>query len=272
MSFDVSANSEGNVSGNQDLEDPFMLYMNSKGYMPIILPKGGVTPPVVMTLQDGHYTDTRELAELLAARKLSTEGLNAGFQPAAGFEKELANNQSGKVSVGLFGSILSKLGLGGDPTIKAHADHGDKTKFQFQDVYVKGTLPGVIRDRIRDLQPEDFDEADLKNGKVYVAYQYVYAKKLIVGTGNNMAAGFEAKAQIEGTANIELSASGNSVRIDVTAYNGNEPLAFGFKAGQLTRPGGKYHFDWNMPKGVNLRFGREEPLVFKNTVFKPAET
>jgi len=261
----------GNDSGGtQVLDDPFMVYMNNKGYNPIVLPKSGVSPPMVMILESDHYSDMRELTELLTSRKLSTEGLVANYEPAAGFEKDLANNKSGKVSVTLFDRLLSGIGLSGDATIKAHANQGGQTKYQFQEVYVKNTFPGVIRERIGNLESDVFDDADLKEDRVYIAYQYVYAKKLIIGNGNNMAAGFGGKGKVGGAADIEVSASGDSVRIDVAKYNGNEPLAFGFKAGRLTRRTGKYHFEWLMPPGKNLNAKRDEPIVFKNRVFQPA--
>ena len=252
-------------------QDPFVIYMNGKGYMPIILPKGGVAPPMLLSLNEGRYSDTRELIELLASRNLQVDGLASDFKPAADFGKELTNNQKGKVKVGFLDGILSKLGLGADPTIEAHAGHGDQTKYQFQEVSVKKTLPGLIRDRIKNLQPDDFDETDLNKGRVYVAYEYVYAKKLVIGKGNNVAAGFEAKAEIKKVANIEVSAGADGVRVDITAYNGNQPLAIGFRAGQLTRANGSYHFDWNMPVGKGLVAGEPKPLVIKNWILEPAE-
>ena len=252
--------------------DPFMRFMNGKGYMPIVHPKSGVSPPVVLTLKGDQYFDTREIVELLTSRKLSTDGLVVDYQAAADFEKDLSNNQSGKVSIGFLGNILSKLGIGGDPKVAAHANHGDQTKYCFQGVSIKSVSPGLIRDRIHDLKPDDFDSDDLRNGNVYIAYQYVYAKKLIVGTGDNLAAGFDASVDIHNAAKIEVSAGGDRVRIDMASFNGEEPVAFGFKAGQLSLKDGKYHFEWLMPPGVGLVAEADRSIVIKNAVFGPAET
>src|SRR4051812_5097677 len=75
----VAQNDSG--SGTQVLDDPFMVYMNSKGYNPIVLPKSGVSPPMVMILENSQYSDMRELTELLTSRKLSTAGLGAKYEP-----------------------------------------------------------------------------------------------------------------------------------------------------------------------------------------------
>lgn len=249
-------------ASTRDPKDPLIRFLNKHGYMPIVVPRGGLLPPTVYTLEDDRYVLIRSLVTLLdghadLARKLETQPL-----PAADLERELQSKRGGEVSIGFLGKILAMLGLGGNPKIKAALNAGDDTRFEFEGVQIRSVEPGLVLEIVNQLPPDTLERAGLAGGKLHIAYEYLYARKVAIGAGDRIKGGFKAGADVAEVAKVGVSIEGNRTRAELASYNGKEPVAFAFKVGKLTRRAGRFDFKWQAEPGMAFAPDEDGPKPY----------
>jgi hypothetical protein len=251
-----------NPESLRDIHDPLIKYLNQRGYMPIVLPRGGLMPPTLYSLEGNRYVLIRSLASLVDKRADLKRVLQTTAWPTPELEKEIAALHAGKASIGFLGKILARLGIGGDPRIEAALDAGDDTRFKFEGVELRSVEPGLVLDVIRKLPQADFGDAALASHKLHIAYEYLYARKVSIGTGDVLDGSFKAGGKIAEVAEIGVSVQGKRTRAELTSYNGGEPVAFAFKVGRLLRSKGAYGFEWQVQPGFGLAPEEEGPKPY----------
>ena len=90
------------MSFERDLTDPLIKYLNSKGYMPIQVPRAGLLPPTVYQLEGDRYIRQADLVSWLELRPELQKLLATEPKSAADLENEMNAKKGGKASLKLF--------------------------------------------------------------------------------------------------------------------------------------------------------------------------
>src|SRR5262245_49340153 len=171
--------------------------------------------------------------------------------------------------------LLTAIGLGGTASLEAGAKAGQRVDFDFDEVEVRGVLPGLILEALEGVDPAKFGLKDLQANKIHIAYEYLYARKVNIQIGGNYKAGFEFGADPAEVAKFKAKLGANAAAGENMVYNGAKGVvAIAFRVGQLGHDEGKYTFNYEVGKG----FGnapwlgeRERYICETGTVFDISE-
>ena len=236
-----------------DTPDPFVKYLNERGYQPIVVAKGGIFPPMICILdaKRKRYEFRYKLEDVLlpGARPLE---VNEGA--VVDMEKEKVAKQGGELSVGFMSKIAALFGAG-NAKIDVAGDVNKGATFNFQNVISKFVLLGPCADVLTKYVDKNKvpDDDDMRAGNVHVAYDFLYAGSLERHYAND----WNAKAGVEGGVPEALSfklaghvenKNGEAEKFDQAKHQNPQRVAFAFKVAQM-----KY-----TPGGVTLK-GSDEP-------------
>ena len=136
------------------LSDRFIRYLNDRGYQPILVPRGGIVPPMVCLLDSerGRYEFRNKLANLLTR---PAPGLDFTEAPAPEFNQAKISKSGGQVSIGFLQSIGKVFGA---PKLDVSAEADRNNTFNFQDVIVRSVLTGPIESALQSgVKPEKLE-------------------------------------------------------------------------------------------------------------------
>ncbi|MDQ6684009.1 MAG: hypothetical protein M3Z16_02675 [Pseudomonadota bacterium] len=255
----------------RDLNDQLIAFLNSKGYQPILLPKGGVQPPTVYILDKSRqrYEMHRSFNSLLPP---GVAPLAAALESAPSFDKLQASKQHGEVSVSFMRGLLEKFGIGGAPRIDALAKADADASFTFGKVRSRHIAIGTLEDAMAQ-QPgafaksvaQKFSPDDLDSGLIHVGYEYLYSNAIEMHQGGSVTGELAMSASAGDQAEIKVGAGAHREDGEGVRYAGREPVAFAFRVAQLQRVDGAFRLrGWQSEgAGMNATDAERELYVYR---------
>lgn len=216
------------------MADALVALLNSLGYQPVFLPRTGVTPPELY-----HYAN-RRLVRLgpLADRLPSAAALpTAGSGRLADIEHQHTSRKDLKATVSFLDQALRCIGITAIPKLDLSFAGAKTFSFAFSDVTYRGLDPTQLHQPLQQLSTTGIPEEYVEAGKLHVAYEYAYARRLLLSRADQKAFKHDVAGKVG--AFIDLGTSGkaevaSSTTVSFTSVT-DDVAAFAYKAGRLER-------------------------------------
>lgn len=238
----------------EKLNDGFVNFLNSKGFQPILLPKGGVLPPAIYVLD----AEGSRLFQFGSLNSILPNKLTYKSSDASPFGKAKASSKSGSLSVGFFKTLLEWFGLG-KAQLDAAGSIDDNAEYRFDGVTTRLVEPIKILEALNDagIPPAKFGEKRLADGKVYVAYEVLYATTVKLANGGAANGDFKIGVSADEIVSANASAKAEGKAGEDAIYTKDRPVAFALRLAQLLYVTNKYELNWVKISAAN--FSEEEP-------------
>jgi len=226
-------------------QDPLVKLLNDRGYMPVKLPRTGVVPPhVYVDPGDERLVALGPLAKFVAGGHLPA-------QPNSGKAADISQQATARMDTKAAGSLLQQalqaIGVTDAPKLDLSFLIQHRVQFTFSDVTWIGVDPVDISNALYHANFSSQPCDQVKGDMLLIAYEFIYARKLMMGLVAGHAGGIDfaalklehflelgAKAKVEATSSTMLSFS---------ASGEESPVAFGFKSGRVRHDRGRFAFD-----------------------------
>jgi hypothetical protein len=238
------------------MADALVSLLNRFGYQPIFLPRPGVVPPDVYTLERAQPGGKTRLVRRGALARY-VRGLPALSPRSGGFpdiEHVQTSGKKGSAAASFLERALRCIGIESAPKLDLSFAGQTEMRFSLSEVTLQSVDPADLDAPLQGFKPEGISTEAIEEGWVHIAYEYAYAKRLVLERADKR----ELTAGVAGNLShyIDLGLKGQfttegSTRI-VFESSGTERAAFAYKAGYLQRAGSKWFFH---PESVNLRSG-----------------
>lgn len=236
------------------MTDALIRFLNERGYQPVLLPRTGLVPPDLYGV-DNHRNLTRygPLNHHLE-HTISDEPDQSQIPDIEHVE---TTRKSLKKATTFLNDALQCIGLPAAPSLNASLVRSTGLRFLLTGVIAKGIPPTKLFTTVGTFREGGIPKEVIKDGKLHIAYTYLYANTLIMQTADGTV--FDVNAAVDWS-NV-LTADG---RVAVERIGGTklsfaradgEPVAFAYQAGQLTRGDGQ----WEFYPGVLRRVDKGEP-------------
>ncbi|MBV8152795.1 MAG: hypothetical protein JOY98_00120 [Candidatus Eremiobacteraeota bacterium] len=187
-----------------------------------------------------------------------------------------SSRKSGGGSIDFLSRALACIGVPVLPKTKIGIDLGQSILFSFDGITSKGVDASKITKVVTSLNLKTIPSKQLENGDVHIAYEYLYAKKLLMARADSGWFTGDVAGKIGKWVNL------GSAKVDVQVQNqtaisfevsGRQPApAFAYKAGQLLPENGALTFRVEVvkagPAGESLPYipNRDQPLNVVNVM------
>jgi hypothetical protein len=231
----------------RDLKDEFIKFLNSKGYMPILVQRVGLLPPTIYRLEGTQYIRQADLVDWVEGRPDLKELLKSTPRDANDFGKEMAAKKAGKISLGLTDQVISFFNKAFTAKLEAAADAGDDVKFSFKDCEVREVLPDKIMSVLNELPSKRFGAA-LGQKKVHIACEYLYARQVDISIGNKSGGSLNVGVEGGGVGKFGAEGEAKTTGGETASYGlgkGKEPVAIAFRVARVTFDNKKYDLEWD---------------------------
>jgi hypothetical protein len=224
------------------MADALVSLLNGYGYQPVFLPRTSVEPPELYNFADHRLIRRGPLARYFteAPKFPVTSGRLGDIQ---------GNVTSGKTldtAVGFLKNALAALGIGAIVKMDLSFAGSNGFVFGFSDVTYVTVEPADLDRVIQSVQmPLAVPDAYVENGALHVAYEYAYARTLVMRRDDgrafsaNLSGGVGEWVDIGAKAKAEVN---NNSEITFTSTAG-DAAAFAYKAGRLQKVGDRWIFE-----------------------------
>lgn len=219
----------------RDLQDPLFKLLNKRGYLPILMPRSGVWPPTVYSLEGDQLVLKAPLKDYFNEGSDALAKLRSTPAAAPDLAKVIGAQRAGKATLNLLDQILQFFNLSGGVQAKLSGRQDEGLDVSFTDVRVRTVPPDVILRVIQDLPSETFNKEEVGLGKVHIAYEYLYAHKLSVFAGGRAEVHADVGVGVDKAAGISGGYGSASKDKESMTAGGTEPLAIALKVGALQR-------------------------------------
>jgi len=224
------------------MADALVRELNRLGYQPVFLPKTGVTPPELyaFTKQNQRLVRFGALSEYLPTVKdeKPAEGQLGDINYQYTSEKKL------DAAVSFLETALKCIGISAVPKIDLGFAGSKNFSFAFSDVTYKSVDPARLGKLIGTLSTEGIPQSYVDQGQLHLAYEYAYARELLMSRGDRKAFSADVKGNIGSY--IDLGAQGSVSMASATTISfknkAADAAAFAYKAGRLERENGRWVF------------------------------
>lgn len=223
------------------MADALVKLLNKAGYLPVFLPRTGLEPPELYTMTDDHRLVRHgALVHFLpAARDLApTEG------SVAQLEAEQTSSKRQHAALSFLHNALKCIGITGAPKLDVSFTGKTSLVFAFTGVTYRAVDPARLTGLIQDLHTDGLPREYVDNGHLHIAYEYLYARKLLMSRTDQKAFDHDIGASIGSY--LDVGAGGHVEVISKTTISfeaaDGPPAAFGYKAGGLRRDGRRWSF------------------------------
>jgi len=218
--------------------DALVRLLNDYGYQPVFLPMTNVAPPEIYNLAGSRLVRRGPLKHYVKAPlPAPTRGRLADIEHKTTGRKKLT------AATSFLENALRAIGITSIPKIELGFVGSDELVFSFSEVTTASIAPAALDPIIQhDLDPHAIPERYVAEGKVHLAYEYAYARRVRL----RRADGQSFTHAIEGDLHdfINLGTTGEvSVEDETTisfAAASGQPAAFAYKAGRLERRDGRW--------------------------------
>jgi hypothetical protein len=223
--------------------DPFLTYLKSFGYSVVRLPRTDIRPLQVLVREDTRLTRLGNLETILhpgpqVALPRMTENI-----AAANISGERTRDLSLGVGLSILGSVIGAMG-GSQAGLDVSYQRAKTVAFEFSD---------VLEDRV-DLADIDqyLTNADiaafsshaaklLEADSIYVTTSTIKSRKFIVQASETSGSPIEVKLpEIQKLVGAKVKVAAEGKSNSKIAYEGEQPLVFGFQAARLFYEQGRY--------------------------------
>jgi hypothetical protein len=223
--------------------DPLLTYLKSFGYSVIRLPRTDIQPLQVLVKEDTRLTRLGDLATILRpGPQVALPRLKENVA-AANISGERTRDLSIGVGLSILGSVIGAMGgskLGLDVTYK----NARTAAFEFADVLEDRVDLADVDQYLTDADISAFSSHAaqlLEADSVYVMTSTIKSKKFIVQAKESSGTPIdiqipEIQKIVGGSVNVTAAREASSK----VAYEGPQPLVFGFQAARLFYENGRY--------------------------------
>ena len=217
--------------------DTLVRLLNDYGYQPVFLPTTNVSPPEIYNLAGSRLVRRGALQRYLRA---------AVPPPTRGNLPDIEHTSTGKkkltAAVSFLQNALKAIGITSIPKLELGFVGAHELVFSFHEVTTLSVEPAALDPLLKGLEPHAIPEQYVAEGKVHLAYEYAYARRVLL----RRADGANFTHTVEGKLHdfIDLG-TGGEVAIDSAttlsfAPATGQPAAFAYKAGRLERRAGRW--------------------------------
>lgn len=160
------------------MADALVRLLNQRGYLPIFLPRTGLEPPEL-------YSFARQKNELVRwgeLRRFLPKGTS--FRPKSSQVSDIEHLQtSGKkqaLALDFLSRALKCVGIESAPKLDLSFSGAEEYRFSFSGLTARTVDPAELRTVIQGLQLTGIPQASLDVGGLHIAYEYLYAQKLLM--------------------------------------------------------------------------------------------
>ena len=233
--------------------DPFLVHLKSFGYSVIRLPRTDVEPLQVLAKEDTRLTRLGHLATILIpGAQIGVPRIKANV-PAANVSGERTHDLSIGVGLSILGSVIAAMGgskLGLDVTYK----NAKTAAFEFVDVLEDRVDLADVDQYLTDADISAFSTHAaklLEADSVYVLTATIKSRKFIVQAKESSGIPVEIQIpEIQQVVGASVKVSLGREASSMIAYEGSQPLVFGFQAARLFYENGRYTAFKPMPAGA----------------------
>jgi hypothetical protein len=223
--------------------DPLLTYLKSFGYNVIRLPRTDIQPLQVLVKEDTRLTRLGDLATILRpGTQVALPRLKENVA-AANISGERTRDLSIGVGLSILGSVIGAMGgskLGLDVTYK----NARTAAFEFADVLEDRVDLADIDQYLTDADISAFSSHAaqlLEADSVYVMTSTIKSKKFIVQAKESSGTPIEIQIpEIQKTVGGSVKVTSAREASSKVAYEGPQPLVFGFQAARLFYENGRY--------------------------------
>jgi hypothetical protein len=222
-------------------QNPYITSLKQRGYNIIRLPRHDFYPLALLAREgDRDLSQMGRITEILVDAEPPATHLDV---PAAGISGTRTNTLNVGIGLDILGTILGAMG-GGQLGLNAKFGKIQGVSFEFPEVFLdridiidldkylaKGTLTHDTR-YVSEL---------LNRDELYVVTDVIKSRKFCIDIGSSGSAGAEVNVPaIQQVVGAKIKVSGESTESTRIFFEGDTPLAFGFRARRLIYDGGAY--------------------------------
>ncbi len=223
--------------------DPFLTYLKSFGYSVVRLPRTDIRPLQLLVREDTRLTRLGDLETILRpGTQIPLPRLKENVA-AAGISGGRTRDLSIGVGLSILGSVIGAMG-GSQLGLDVGYKNAKTALFEFADVLEDRVDLADVDQYLTDADISAFSSHAarlLEADSVYVTVSTIKSRKFIVQAKETSGAPVELKIpeiqQIVG-GSVKVSSAGTTE--SKIAYEGSEPLVFGFQAARLFYENGRY--------------------------------
>ncbi|XYH98444.1 hypothetical protein ACMHYB_01380 [Sorangium sp. So ce1128] len=215
------------------MSDAFVKLLNRLGYQPVFLPRTGSAPPELYNFANGRLVRRGPLAAYLPSSVQFEEERGR----AADVEHEHTTGKDHAAATSFLKNALRCVGIDGAPKLDLSFTGKSRLVFAFHDVTYRSVSPAQLDRTVSALSLGAVPEELVSGGELHIAYEYLYARKLLMSRmdqksySHDVSIGIEQYLDLGDKGTVEVqSATTLSFRSASGAL-----AAFAFKAGQLRR-------------------------------------
>jgi hypothetical protein len=242
--------------------DKLVEWLNSKGYMPVYLPRAGAVPPDMYVHTDTHLVRMGGLRNYLPQDVHLPKNVKNRL-PDIQFHSTSKKSIRGAAT--FLQNVLRVLGILNAPSLKlSFAGNGDVV-FRLVDVTYDEIEPAAVAKVISHLVTDTIPEQYVKGNKMHIAYNYAYAARLEMRRADGSKfSGALTNAQIQNLFKLGAAAKAEFEGGDALTFSAGDaaPIAFAYKAGGVRYENGIYKFfpSDNSVQGFAARGGGTDEL------------
>jgi hypothetical protein len=164
-------------------DDLLVQLLNERGYHPIVLPRSNLTPPELYIFDDDRLKRWGPLAPRVPKGSLPREIYRGKL---AAFEHKQTSDKHAKGAASFLETALQCIGVGGAPKVDLSIASGMQVTFSFEDTTYCGVDPSDVAAALqKGFDASAFPAEQIRFGMVHVAYEYAYARHLLMTIGGN---------------------------------------------------------------------------------------
>jgi hypothetical protein len=222
--------------------DKLVVWLNSKGYMPIYLPRVGAAPPDMYVLAGAQLTRMGALRNYLPTDvRLPKNVMNR--LPDIQFHSTSKKNIQGAAA--FLQSVLRVLGIVSSPSLKLSFGGDGDVVFRLVDVTYEEIEPAAVAKAIGRLITDTIPSQYVEGDKLHIAYNYAYAARLEMRRADGSKfEGSLTNAQIQDVFELGAAAKAELHGGDALTFSASDstPIAFAYKSGRVLYENGTYKF------------------------------
>jgi hypothetical protein len=244
-------------------------FFNERGYQPILLSRTDLVPPEVYYLEERACERLGSLHSFISDK---AEALPLQIADVPDFENVTIGSHAAQIELSFFKRILQVFGLG-SAELKAKVTGDMGTAFRFRGVTLKSISVATIEQALaQGLKTDALSPEDVADGRIHIAYEYLYAKRMQLLRGDGRDIQFGLSSDLAEVARLQAGASSSVSEKNSEEYDkSTNPIAIAFKVGQLINRGSQLRLRTRINKsgafGIDPRSSPRTPYLYKeNTV------
>lgn len=222
------------------MADALVRELNRLGYQPVFLPRTGTLPPELYNYvrEQKRLVRRGALGEYLPQAKtvVPTDGQLANIAYKYTSEKKL------EAAVSFLSQALKCIGIDAAPKIDLGFTGSKDFSFAFTDVTYKSVDPALLDQVIRTLAPNGIPRAYVEGGHLHVAYEYAYAKELMLSRGDKKSFAEDISGKVGAYLDVGVKGSVSVASQSTITFKGGPGAnaAFAYKSARLVLENGQW--------------------------------